>query len=540
MKKNNFKMFLAPIFVLTAIISLFFISNKKVSADLQVQDDMVVVKTTGYSVLSTTNFVFNGYYSGNSLQEGFTTYFEFKKGTIGNPMTSVDFNSSLNENPKKTTQKIIHIGQAKISNDFFISPKLDSSSFYYFRAVGYFNDNPEKKFYGDILSIDTFLPVNLVTSSKIPFSIDKNGNLLNYISPTSDADVLSESSDKIICSPPDVLDKIAGFCRNTDIVVETVGYSVLSQSDFTFNGHYSGNYKKRPFNNYFEYVKIDSITPKNINDVWEGKWKIEKTIEIRRSSGKTEEYNDFHIDQPLRSISTYYFRAVGYFRDSDGQKFYGNTLVIKPNMQAGVSMPFSVDKTGEIIEYVKPKPDIVECKLPNNLDNKGVCCYFPKEVENGVCGSSIGSITIDNPSNICTLDNNGYCCDLPQKVDKNGDCTTTNVVNNNNGGSGVKYDFKDGIVICKSASCGFTDLMKLINRVINYALFVLFIPIAAILFAYAGFMMLTSGGEVGKKKKALSVFWNVGLGLVIALASWLIINTLLSILGFDGSWIGFK
>jgi len=90
-----------------------------------------------------------------------------------------------------------------------------------------------------------------------------------------------------------------------------------------------------------------------------------------------------------------------------------------------------------------------------------------------------------------------------------------------------------------SNPCGFNDLLVMVNKVINYALFVLFIPIAAILFAYAGFMLITSGGEVGKKKKALSVFWNVGLGLVIAVASWLIISTLLSIVGYDGSWIGF-
>ena len=87
--------------------------------------------------------------------------------------------------------------------------------------------------------------------------------------------------------------------------------------------------------------------------------------------------------------------------------------------------------------------------------------------------------------------------------------------------------------------CGFTDLLIMINRVIHYILFVLVVPIAAILFVYAGFMLITSGGEVGKKKKALSVFWNVGLGLIIAVAAWLIISTVLTIVGYDGSWIGF-
>ena len=102
-----------------------------------------------------------------------------------------------------------------------------------------------------------------------------------------------------------------------------------------------------------------------------------------------------------------------------------------------------------------------------------------------------------------------------------------------------KIDGYDDVSRQVSNPCGFNDLLTMVNKVINFILFVMFIPIAAILFAYAGFMLITSGGEVGKKKKALSVFWNVGLGLVIAVASWLIISTILSIVGFDGSWIGF-
>jgi uncharacterized membrane-anchored protein YitT (DUF2179 family) len=88
--------------------------------------------------------------------------------------------------------------------------------------------------------------------------------------------------------------------------------------------------------------------------------------------------------------------------------------------------------------------------------------------------------------------------------------------------------------------CTFNHLLTMVNNVVDFVLFRLALPIAAILFAYAGFMLITSGGEVGKKKKALGVFWNVGLGLVIMAAAWLIINTILSILGFDGSWIGFS
>jgi hypothetical protein len=87
--------------------------------------------------------------------------------------------------------------------------------------------------------------------------------------------------------------------------------------------------------------------------------------------------------------------------------------------------------------------------------------------------------------------------------------------------------------------CGFNDLMTLINNFISFILFKLAVPIAAIAFAYAGFMLITSGGSTEKKGTAKKIFTNVALGLIFAVAAWLIVNTVLSILGYEGSWIGF-
>jgi hypothetical protein len=81
--------------------------------------------------------------------------------------------------------------------------------------------------------------------------------------------------------------------------------------------------------------------------------------------------------------------------------------------------------------------------------------------------------------------------------------------------------------------------MALVNKIINFVLVDMTVPIAAIMFAWAGFLLVTAGGEVaGARTKAKSIFWDAVLGLVIAIACWLIIHTLLTILGFDGSWIG--
>ena len=103
------------------------------------------------------------------------------------------------------------------------------------------------------------------------------------------------------------------------------------------------------------------------------------------------------------------------------------------------------------------------------------------------------------------------------------------------------FSFAAGdLVTCDGADCDFNALMELVNEVIRFILFNMVVPIAAIMFAYAGFLLVTAGGETaGARTKAKTIFTNAVIGLVLAVASWLIIRTILSILGYKGDWIGF-
>src|SRR3989344_8067812 len=86
--------------------------------------------------------------------------------------------------------------------------------------------------------------------------------------------------------------------------------------------------------------------------------------------------------------------------------------------------------------------------------------------------------------------------------------------------------------------CEFKDFMTLINTVIKFILFKLVVPISAVMFFYAGFLMVTSGGSTEARGKAKNIFSNAVYGLVIAAGAWLIIRTILLILGYKGDWIG--
>lgn len=95
-----------------------------------------------------------------------------------------------------------------------------------------------------------------------------------------------------------------------------------------------------------------------------------------------------------------------------------------------------------------------------------------------------------------------------------------------------------GIVPCKD-DCDFNDFMTLINNVIKFMLFYLALPICAIMFAYAGFLMVTAGESASEARtKAKGIFWNAVVGLVIAVTCWIVVHSILKILGYDGSWIG--
>ncbi len=96
----------------------------------------------------------------------------------------------------------------------------------------------------------------------------------------------------------------------------------------------------------------------------------------------------------------------------------------------------------------------------------------------------------------------------------------------------------DAIIPCDgtpASPCGFPELMILIQRIINYLLFYMVLPIAAILCAYIGFLFVTSGANPGNRQKAKDMIPKFLFGLVIALAAWLIVKVILTTLGYDDS-----
>ncbi len=90
------------------------------------------------------------------------------------------------------------------------------------------------------------------------------------------------------------------------------------------------------------------------------------------------------------------------------------------------------------------------------------------------------------------------------------------------GFDGSKGGAVDGVV-GQSEQCEFADFIKFLGNIIDVLLWVSTL-LAAVSFAYAGFLYATSGGNPGKIASAHRIFGKVATGFIVALSAWLIVK----------------
>lgn len=92
-----------------------------------------------------------------------------------------------------------------------------------------------------------------------------------------------------------------------------------------------------------------------------------------------------------------------------------------------------------------------------------------------------------------------------------------------------------GLVPCAGDGedpCNFDMLVKLVQNIITKA--ILIAPmLAAVAFAVAGFYYITAAGDTGKIKQAHDIAISAVYGLVIVLIAWILVKTIITVLGGD-------
>lgn len=87
-------------------------------------------------------------------------------------------------------------------------------------------------------------------------------------------------------------------------------------------------------------------------------------------------------------------------------------------------------------------------------------------------------------------------------------------------------------------SCKWGDFGKLIKNIIDFTIYNLVFPISAVMIVVGGFFIMTAGGSTERVSKGKEIATAAVVGLLIALTSWLIIDTIIKILtdGRLGPW----
>lgn len=80
-----------------------------------------------------------------------------------------------------------------------------------------------------------------------------------------------------------------------------------------------------------------------------------------------------------------------------------------------------------------------------------------------------------------------------------------------------------------SEPCTFCHLYQLVKKTIDFLILVI-MPLGVLALAWGGITFITAGGSEANVARGKEIIWNTIVGIIIALAAWLIVNTILATL----------
>lgn len=90
----------------------------------------------------------------------------------------------------------------------------------------------------------------------------------------------------------------------------------------------------------------------------------------------------------------------------------------------------------------------------------------------------------------------------------------------------------EGLVPCTD-NCNYEQFILLVGKVFQFLTIDLAVPLATAAIVYGGIVLITAGANEGKRSQAKSIIGYAVWGLVLALASWLIVRTIMTGLGVE-------
>jgi hypothetical protein len=108
---------------------------------------------------------------------------------------------------------------------------------------------------------------------------------------------------------------------------------------------------------------------------------------------------------------------------------------------------------------------------------------------------------------------------------------------NAQGEQGRDTDNVAGLVTCGKADspeeCGFADLIATIEKVIDFTIFNIIIPVVVLVILYYGVMIIISGDKPAKLTELKKALWKVVVGLFFIICAWVIVEAVVDIFGVE-------
>lgn len=87
----------------------------------------------------------------------------------------------------------------------------------------------------------------------------------------------------------------------------------------------------------------------------------------------------------------------------------------------------------------------------------------------------------------------------------------------------------------EAGACGWQEFFDLVNRVIDFLIYVIAFPLAGLLFLWGGFVILTSGGSPEKVSTGKNIITRTIIALVVVLTAFILIKLTFTLLGVEGA-----
>jgi len=98
---------------------------------------------------------------------------------------------------------------------------------------------------------------------------------------------------------------------------------------------------------------------------------------------------------------------------------------------------------------------------------------------------------------------------------------------------------KASLVPCDT-NCSINDFFTMLVNIYNFIVWQIATPLATIALIIGGAFMMISAGNPNQFNLGKTIVYSAIIGLVLVFGSWLIINTILTTLGYNGSWWAFS